>query len=244
MESSPVEKEKFTRRPKLDKNKGKKENFIQRKLKFIISTLNVQTLPSVLKKQELAHHAKTHGIDVICIQEHRIVHSEILLQEKINGYTLLTSSAWKNDINAATGGVGFLLSYRAVKSITSIKSHNQRVIELTQDGNPKTTILSCYSPHNNYPEDSIKSFYHDIFAILDTIPAHNFLLLGGDYNAQLGPEDARFIYSTETNRNDTYLKDFMLQYNLIATNTALCYRKNRLWTHKKRMAKKRNLTAS
>ena len=148
-----------------------------------------------------------------------------------NGYTLITSSAWNNSQNAATGGVGFLLSSRALKSCFSIVSHNDRTMEITLHGNPMTTALCCYSPHNELPEEDVPQFYHELSTVIYAIPAHNLLIIGGDMNAQLGPPDALFTCANDTNRNGKYMKDFMEQHNLIVTNTRFQNTKNKLWTH-------------
>lgn len=221
-------------RTKPDKVKGEKDRFVRRKLPFIISTFNTQTLRSTAKKEELAHEAQHYGIDIICLQEHRIVHAETLLQESFsNGYTLITSSAWKNSQKAATGGVGFLISSRALKSCYSIISHNDRTIEITLHGNPMTTVICCYSPHNELPEEDVAQFYQELSTIIYAIPAHNLLIIGGDLNAQLGPSDALFTCADDTNRNGKHMKDFMEQHNLIATNTRFQNTKSKLWTHRR-----------
>ena len=89
-------------------DKVKVDSFIKRKKPVIVSSFNTLTLRSSGKRVELAHEAQYLGIDVICLQEHRIDHTEPIVQQKFaNGYTLITCSAWKNSINASSGGVWF-----------------------------------------------------------------------------------------------------------------------------------------
>ena len=52
------------------------------------------------------------------IQEHRMLHIEDIKYERVNGRTVITSSAWRNDNGAATGGVGNLLNSNLVYSST------------------------------------------------------------------------------------------------------------------------------
>ena len=48
--------------------------------------------------------AEITGQDIICIQEHRFIHEDIFIKEHAyDKCKLLTLSAWKNSINAATG---------------------------------------------------------------------------------------------------------------------------------------------
>ena len=220
-------------RTKLDADKDGQDKFVKRKTPFIISTFNIRTLNSQAKKGELAHEAAYYGIDIICLQEHRIVHSDSLLQEDLNGYRLITSSAWKNQRNAATGGVGFLISPRALNSCLSIINHNERIMEISLQGNPTSTVLCCYSPHNEQPEEAVTSFYQELSSTINSIPAHNLLIIGGDFNAQLGPLDALFTPAKETNRNGTHMKDLLEEHSLIATNTRFQNRIGRLWTHRR-----------
>ena len=46
----------------------------------------------------------------------------------------------------------------------------------TFNGNPRATIVSCYSPTNVSKETKL----------VRSIPKHNLLVIGGDMNAQIG----------------------------------------------------------
>ena len=74
-----------TGRSKPDNDEIGKAPFLRRKTPVIISTYNTQSLASKIKIEELVYETKQIGIDIICIQEHRRVHSEELLTENING---------------------------------------------------------------------------------------------------------------------------------------------------------------
>ena len=88
-------------------------------------------------------------IDVICIQEHRCTHTkDIKYHETGNGLMLVTVSAWKNSVNELVGGVGMLIGPRALKTLNSIERIQPRMMAATFNGNPKATIISCYSPTN------------------------------------------------------------------------------------------------
>ena len=111
--------------------------------------------------------------------------------------------------------------------------HNERTIEITLHGNPLTTVLCCYSPHNKYPEEDVVKFYKELSTIVYVIPAHNLLILSGDLNAQLGSTNALFTCADESNRNGKHMKDLMEQHSLVATNTRFQNPKNRLWNHRR-----------
>ena len=71
---------------------------------------------------------------------------------------LVTVSAWKNTVNASVGGVGMLLGTRALKTLNSIERIQPRMMAATFNGNPKATIISCYSPTNVSEENEIVTF--------------------------------------------------------------------------------------
>ena len=56
----------------------------------------------------------------------------------------------------------------------------------------------------------------------------------GDFNARLGPEDARYSFHDNTKRKGELLTEFMSEHDLIATNTQFQKRKRRLWTFQNR----------
>ena len=71
--------------------------------RFKIGSLNTQTLQKVYKIPELIASAELTGQDIICIQEHRFIHEDTVIKEHTyDKWKLLTLSAWKNSINAAT----------------------------------------------------------------------------------------------------------------------------------------------
>ena len=91
-----------------------------------------------------------------------------------------------------------------------------RIVTGTFKGNPKSTIISCYSPHSGYSKDEKEEFYNTLSNRYSSVPRHSFVLICGDFNAQL---KGLFSYYTESNRNGSYLQDFLNESNLIACST-------------------------
>ena len=102
------------------------------------------------------------------------------------------------------------------------------VLEL--EGNPKSTLICAYSPHNDSSLEDMKSFYNDLRSVLENVPKHNILAVLGDLNARLGPEDQKFTYNTSTNRNGELLSDLMDEFNLFCSNCSFMKPQNQLWT--------------
>ena len=134
----------------------KQSKLLKCKQTLQISTFNVRTLNRIGQLPELIASAEEHKIDIICIQEHRYTHTEdIKYHETGNGWSLATVSAWKNSVNAAVGGVGLLIGPRALKTLNSVEKIQPRMMVATFNGNPRATIISCYSPTNVSEENEL-----------------------------------------------------------------------------------------
>ena len=177
--------------------------------------------------------AEEHKIDIICIQEHRYTHTEdIKYHETGNGWSLATVSAWKNSVNAAVGGVGLLIGPRALKTLNSVEKIQPRMMAATFNGNPRATIISCYSPTNVSEEIELVTFYDELSSLVRSILKHNMLVIGGDMNAQIGKNgNNKYSLHNTSNRNGQHLTDFMIENRLACLNTNYQKREGKLWTY-------------
>ena len=151
----------------------KQSKLLKCKQTLQIATFNVRTLNRIGQLLELIASAEEHKIDIICIQEHRYTHTEdIKYHETGNGWSLATVSAWKNSVNAAVGGVGLLIGPRALKTLNSVEKIQPRMMAATFNGNPRATIISCYSPTNEvmamkgqftFPKAPVLDLHHQMF---------------------------------------------------------------------------------
>ena len=165
----------------------KQQKLLKCKQTIQIATFNVRTLNRIGQLPDLITSAVEHKIDIIRIQEHRYTHTEdIKYLETGNGWTLATVSAWKNSVNATVGGVGILIGPRALKTLNSIERIQPRMLAGTFNGNPRATIISCYSPANVSEETELVAFYDELSSLVRSIPKLNMLVIGGDMNAQIG----------------------------------------------------------
>ncbi len=153
----------------------------------------MRTLSGTHRKQELAANFSKHDRDLLGIQEHRIVHDETIRYGSIEGKTLITSSAWRNDRGASTGGVGFLLGRKAAKALKSVRSHSSRSLIVNFHGNPSTSILVIYSPTNISDDEEIENFYDSLRRAIESIPTHNVLMMIGDFNARIGMPNFHYM---------------------------------------------------
>ena len=159
----------------------KQQKLLKCKQTIQIATFNVRTFNRIGQLPELTASAVEHKIDIICIQEHRYTHNEdIKYHDTGNGWTLATVSAWKNSVNATVGGVGILIGSRALKSLNRIEGIQPTMMVATFNGNPRATIISCYSPTNVRVETELVAFYDELYSLVRSIPKHNVLVIGGD----------------------------------------------------------------
>ncbi|XP_072037323.1 uncharacterized protein [Amphiura filiformis] len=91
-------------------------------------------------------------------------------------------------------------------------------------GNPATTVIVTYCPTNVDNEDNIEAHYDNLRRAIDSIPAHNVLVI-------VGTGDASYTYHDTTNRNGKYMVDLAIEKNLIIANTYFRKRNGKLWTY-------------
>ncbi|XP_072017053.1 uncharacterized protein [Amphiura filiformis] len=218
-------------RDKADICGSKRSNLMNCKIIVTISTMNVRTIREQRCSEELVCSLMAYNIDILGIQEHRIVHKEPVRYENILGQTLITTSAVRNRAGAATGGVGIVLSSSTKSSLASVTHHTDRILAANFQGNPATTVIVTYCPTNVDNEDNIEAHYDNLRRAIDSIPAHNVLVIVGDFNGRVGTGDANYTYHDTTNRNGKYMVDLAIEKNLIIANTYFRKRNGKLWTY-------------
>ena len=60
------------------------------------------------------------------------------------------------------------------------------------NGDPNTTIISCYCPTNASREMDLITFYNELSSLVHSIPKQNVLIIGVDMNAQVGKKNTKF----------------------------------------------------
>ena len=196
-----------------------------------IATFNVRTLNKIGQLPELTASTIEHNVDMICIQEHRYSHSEdIKYHDSGNGWTLATASAWKNSVKATIRGVRMLIGSQALKSsLNSIQKIQPRMTVATFNGNHRTTIIPYYSPTNASEETELIAFYDELSSLVRSIPKHNFLVIGGDMNAQIGKNrNHKFNLHNSSSRNGQHLSDFTIENGLTYLNTSFKKKEGKL----------------
>ena len=106
----------------------------------------MRTLREHYKRDELGVNMRDSGVQILGIQEHRIVHSTEIEYQDLGDCYLITSSAWRTSNGAATGGVGIVLDKTIFSSLTSVYKYDRRTLVANFAGNPTVTVMATYSP--------------------------------------------------------------------------------------------------
>ena len=104
--------------------------------------------------------------------------------------------------------------------------------------NPQITIISAYAPTELAQVEAKDSFYDELHTTISSIPAQNFLLVLGDFNARIGktfhesfPQTiGRYFYHQETNDNGERLVSLCEISKLISTFHRQPHRNSHMWT--------------
>ena len=194
-----------------------------------VGSLNVRTLKR--SKLEVADRLVANKVDILGVQEHRIVHPEDTKTETLQGgVRLITGSASRNGCGASVGGVGILVSKKAYDALSSVTTYGSRILKATFSGNPRPTIIVVYSPTEASSAEEAEEFHKNLRDVVCSTPAHNFLMVLGDLNAKLGPEVPGFTFNGRTNRNGSLLLDTLEECSLEATNLRFMRKREKRWT--------------
>ena len=146
-----------------------------------ISTFNSRTLREEWQFEELLECMSKNGIAIIGVQEHRRVSENDITFASRNGYHLITSTAWINIQQAATGGVGVVLSKNAESALCKVES-----VWLSRDN-----YYSCLFA-NQFNNEQVEVFYEDLRKAIDYTPPHHFLSILGDMNAKVSAAHVKY----------------------------------------------------
>ena len=138
----------------------------------------------------------------------------------------------ENSINATIGRVGMVIGPQTQKSLNNTEKIQPRMMVATFNGNPRASIISCYSPTNISEETELIAFYDELYSLVRRITKHNLLAIGGDMNAQIGKNGIhKYSRHKSSNRNGQHQTDFTIENRLTCLNTNFQKRKVKLWTY-------------
>ena len=192
-----------------------------------IATLNVHSLCSAAKLDELAKLAQDYKLDIVALTEvHRtgtgvvpVTHPD--LKSK---YFLLYSGPKERKEQ----GVGLLLSARAYNSLDGDWSAISPRLLRARFRSPQArlTMIVAYAPTLASDDAVHDEFYDSLDSLLNTIPRHDITIPLGDFNAHIGSRAPEFrnvlgpwTNPAPRNKSGYRLLDLCAQHNLVITNT-------------------------
>ena len=182
---------------------------------------------------ELITSAIATNHDIICLQEHRLIHEGVDTMERSLGEWPDNLLGMDKYSKCTYGGIGILLNKLSYNALANIDIVSKRIMIINFNGNPQTSIIVCYSPTNVCDPTEIENFYENLTSTTRQIPKHNVLIIAGDFNVHLGIQDGfNFALHDELNINGILLIDYILENNVLCLNTLYQKRKGLLWTYK------------
>ena len=190
-----------------------------------LATWNVRTLNQTGKLAQLIREFDTYRLDILGVSEARWIDRGKITTD---GKTFVYSD--HNTEHA--GGVGIVLSRRATTSMLGWNPVSDQIISARLEGpHARTTFIQAYARTEN-ADDAIKdAFYKELSAELRRTPRHDFTILAGDFNAQIGPERHALEHvigphgsATTTNDNGMRLLAFCATHNLVIGNTYFAHK--------------------
>ena len=206
------------------------EVFFNTRHQSVIGTFNTRTLTAKWRRNELVCYCIHKEIEVLAIQEHRIyfVSDDPIRREQFgNGWYFIYSTA----DSKGGGGVGFLISARVYKFVSSVKSVSPRVMQVNiRDGyRVASCFYSIYSPTSCAEPEVVEEFYNVLSESVSIIPAATILFIMGDFNAMLQVDGSVLFSPNKTeNSNSELLVDFLRTHSLVPANTLFQKRRSQV----------------
>jgi len=101
-----------------------------------------------------------------------------------SGHTILYSG--RND-GQHLNGVALILSKKTKASLQEWEPMSERLLRARFNSKyTKLTVIVCYAPQEDKPEEEKDEFYYNLNSIIDKTSKHDMLLVLGDINAKVG----------------------------------------------------------
>ena len=194
-----------------------------------VATFNARTLSNPWRLCELAKAAADLSISIVAVQEHR--RTADFDVDVGNGWVFKSTTASQR----GTGGIGFLLSPQAHRSLLSIDFPCDRIGRTTFSLVDRRLHMFCVyaptAPTTAADADPTVQLYDQLGYQIDQIASRDLYIVAGDFNAPL-PVDGRMVKNRcgKPNANTQHLVTFMKARDLIPANGYLRQRFRSLTT--------------
>ena len=156
--------------------------FINTKEKLKIGNWNVRTMNQTGKLQQVENEFMKYRLDVLALSETRCkgIGKETLDQGNIYIYSGRTDGVGRE-------GVGMMMTPKAEKALTEWRAVNSRLLLAKfKSRQCNMSIIVCYAPTNDSPEERKDEYYEEMQSLIDEIPERDMKIVIGDLNAKVG----------------------------------------------------------
>jgi exonuclease III len=187
------------------------------------------------KRVLMSHELKQLGVDIAIFQEARMVGKGKV--DMGSGYDLYFSGHGKHKIH------GVAIAIRNDMIFKSVNQISERLMELTVETAMGSLwhIIGAYAPTNCSGIEDKLQFYRQITETLARVDPKALLIVGGDFNARLGPYNPLVtkkervigrhgIQNQPQNQNGNLLHQLASKFKLVAANTFFESPRNRYGT--------------
>ena len=187
------------------------------------SRMNVKTLQAESKQLELTTNLTKQGKEILRLVDHKKTHEDNINVQEIDQHIIMISSA-----NAVVGVPVVVVSKYAANTLAEIIKYSDRILVAHFNGNHWTTTIVHYAACEG--SDESEEHYSNL-ATATTIPKYSMVIVMGDFNAHLGPDDAAYTFHSSTNSNRKLMIDYLQETNRMIGNTSFRKKKEKLWTY-------------
>jgi len=188
---------------------------------------NVGTLTS--KSIELVQALYRRNVNIACIQETKWVGAKA---REIDGYKL-----WYSGGTRAKNAVGILVEKELTDRVVEVRRNSDRIMSIKLVlGAIVLNVISVYAPQMGLTDDIKKVFWKELEQVLQSIPRHEKLFLGGDFNGYIGEKAYGYVRTHGgfgfgvRNSGGVTLLDFATAFDLTIGNSLFKKREEHLVT--------------
>ena len=150
-----------------------------------VGTWNVRTLHQTGKLSQVVREFDNYRLDLLGLSETRWTGSD---KKSLQSGHVFIYSGRGDDIHEQ--GVGLLVSKRISKSLLEWQPFGPRLLKARFNSKfAKLSVVSCYAPTEEADDADKDDFYEQLQAIIEKVPAHDMLLVIGDFNARTGSDN-------------------------------------------------------
>jgi exonuclease III len=133
----------------------------------------------------IAEEAERCKMDVVALQEMRWKGTGSIWKLK---FSLHYSG---NEDRQGNGGVGFIVSKKACRSVLGFSPICERICTLRIKGKfHNITFVNVHAPTKDTEDDTVYEFYETLQTVCDELPKHDAIITLGDFSAKLGKEQS------------------------------------------------------